>query len=457
VYRVAFDDTPKTIDMYMGGVNPYDGSSGATYANEAAARVDVDRYTPRLGKLPLVYRRNIHHMEGLAGNGSDTGETTNADPQPHYLTVCADRMTVRANNNDMEETFFHEGTHASIQALGQGVSLGNLDTYNCLTSPEWLAAVAADGANGYITQYAKDNTGSGEDFAEHALFAYTMIFNPSRLPEPDRTWIAAKIPNRIAFFRTIFVPAAPPASATVPTGFTGTYTLLFEDTFTGSSVDLTKWAPNWFGATPTTVTDPINDAETAAYDPARIAIAGGTCTFTTAASPVTVGANSYSFRSGMLSSNGLFAVAPTAGKPVVAEARIWTDASTGTTIANWPQFWLTGQNWPDDGEIDIIEGLGGNAFGHFHYPAGGPGTSAPAGDNTGWHIWSARWTYQDKIEYARDGVVYGTITPRGSGYALALSAPKYILVNLGMGSSVGGPNKAPGTMIVDYVRVWRTL
>jgi S-formylglutathione hydrolase FrmB len=204
VYRVAFDDTPKTIDMYMGGVNPYDGSGGATYANEAAARVDVDRYTPRLGKLPLLYRRNIHHMEGLPGNGSDTNEVTNADPSPHYFTVCADRMTVRGANNDMEESFFHEATHASIQALGSGVSLGNLDTFNVLSDPAWIAAVAADGANGYITQYAKDNTGSGEDLAEHALFAYTMIFHPDRLPEPDRSWIAAKIPNRIAYFRTLF-------------------------------------------------------------------------------------------------------------------------------------------------------------------------------------------------------------------------------------------------------------
>jgi hypothetical protein len=70
-----------------------------------------------------------------------------------------------------------------------------------LNDAAWQAAVASDAD--WITQYAKDNPG-GEDLAEHALFAYTLIFHPERIPEPDRTWIQQKIPNRIAYLRTIF-------------------------------------------------------------------------------------------------------------------------------------------------------------------------------------------------------------------------------------------------------------
>jgi beta-glucanase (GH16 family) len=259
-------------------------------------------------------------------------------------------------------------------------------------------------------------------------------------------------PGQIALIPLL--PPVEPAAPTGPVGFTGAYTKLFEDTFSGSSLDLAKWQPNWFGATPTTITKAINSAETCAYDPAQVQVANGQCRFSTAGSPVTVDGTTYQFRSGMLSSNGKFSVAPLSGKPVVAEARIYTEASSGTTVANWPAFWLNGQSWPADGEIDIAEGLGGNVNGHFHYPGGDPGTASPAGDNTGWHVWSVRWTYQDKVEFARDGVVYATLAPRGSGYAKALRQPKYILLNLGMGQW-GGPNKVPGEMMIDYVRVWR--
>ena len=50
------------------------------------------------------------------------------------------------------------------------------------------------------------------------------------------------------------------------------------------------------------------------------------------------------------------------------EARIWLPGSG--EIADWPAFWADGQNWPTDGENDVLEGLGGQACAHFHNPAG---------------------------------------------------------------------------------------
>jgi hypothetical protein len=115
--------------------------------------------------------------------------------------IYADRANTRILNNDLEESFFHEAAHASIQAHGSDDNL-TLDDFNYLASPEWAAAKAADGSDGFITTYAQSQ--DQEDFAEHALIAWTMIYHPERIPEPDRTWIAAKIPNRIAFFQNIF-------------------------------------------------------------------------------------------------------------------------------------------------------------------------------------------------------------------------------------------------------------
>ena len=49
------------------------------------------------------------------------------------------------------------------------------------------------------------------------------------------------------------------------------------------------------------------------------------------------------------------------------EARIYVPDNGAGGLQNWPAFWMTGQDWPIDGEIDVLEGLGGPACGHFHY------------------------------------------------------------------------------------------
>lgn len=154
------------------------------FGSREAAEQDAARYGPRLGKLPRIYRENIRHITVNFG-GRDT--TAFAEDKGHFFTIYSDNATKRLGTNDLEETFFHEGTHASIQ-----------DRY--LESPEWRNAVSRDGS--FITEYAK--TSEQEDFAESALFAYTLIFHPDRIPEADRRRIESAIPNRIAFFRNVF-------------------------------------------------------------------------------------------------------------------------------------------------------------------------------------------------------------------------------------------------------------
>lgn len=157
------------------------------FGSQAAAQTDAMRYTSRLGKLPDLYRRNINHIVVHTGGVNPAGTTAFAEDQGHFFCIYSENATVRIGTHDLEETFFHEASHASIQV-------------DHINSAQWLAAVAAD--NAFITAYA--STDPQEDFAESALFAYTMKYHPERFPEPDRTNIKNQIPNRIAFFATIF-------------------------------------------------------------------------------------------------------------------------------------------------------------------------------------------------------------------------------------------------------------
>lgn len=154
------------------------------FGSREAAERDAALYGPRLGKLPPLYRKMIRHITVNFG-GSDT--TAFAEDKGHFFTIYSGNASKRIGTHDLEETFFHEGSHASIQAA-------------FLESPEWKSAVSRDGA--YITEYAK--TSKQEDFAESALFAYTIIHHPERFPDSEREKIEKTIPNRIEFFRRVF-------------------------------------------------------------------------------------------------------------------------------------------------------------------------------------------------------------------------------------------------------------
>jgi len=154
------------------------------FGSRQAAEEDAMRYTPRLGKLPSLYRQNLRHIVVHKG-GADT--TAFAEDKGHFFVIYSDNATKRIGTRDLEETFFHEATHASIQTSHLG-------------GTAWKNARALD--NAYITDYAK--TDDQEDFAESALFAYTLIYHPERFPAAERARIEKQIPNRIAFFRSVY-------------------------------------------------------------------------------------------------------------------------------------------------------------------------------------------------------------------------------------------------------------
>jgi beta-glucanase (GH16 family) len=235
-------------------------------------------------------------------------------------------------------------------------------------------------------------------------------------------------------------------SAVQPIGPGGKWNLTFDDEFTGTRLNTATWATGWFGSG---VTAPVNSTEQECLAPGQVSVSGGNLNITVAKSSCTVGDKTYPYRSGLISSN------PSSGAPNQPsagfqqaygffQARIYLPGSNGT-IDNWPAWWTDGQNWPADGEMDILEGLGGQACYHFHSPAGGPGGCA-SGAFTGWHTYGANWE-PGSVTYYYDGKVVGTIS---TGIT---SAPMYLILGDAVSATTGGPSH-PSTMKVAYVRVW---
>jgi beta-glucanase (GH16 family) len=212
---------------------------------------------------------------------------------------------------------------------------------------------------------------------------------------------------------------------------------VFDSEFNGSSLDTSQWSTGWFGSG---ITQPVNSYEQQCYDPAQVSVANGELDLTAIAKAENCGGVTRPYASGMVSTYGLFSF--TYG---YMEARIWLPGSD--SIADWPAFWADGQNWPTDGEIDVLEGLGGQACVHFHNPAGGPGTCLSGDFAGGWHTFAADWE-PGSIAYFYDGTEIWQDT---SGIT---SAPMDLIINLALYSSFS-PDSAPATMRVDYIRVWQ--
>lgn len=236
-------------------------------------------------------------------------------------------------------------------------------------------------------------------------------------------------------------PSAALAKAPAPVGIPGHWTLVFDDEFDGGALDPAKWTKGWIGCAAGGVTAPVNSAERDAYDPRLAVVEGGELSLTLIRRPVTVCGKTYPYRAGLIQSDGKAAF--TFG---AFEARIFLPAAPAGRIANWPAWWTAGQNSPIDGEMDIVEGLGGSACAHFHSRHGAPGFCAK-GAFTGWHTYGADWA-PGAVTYYYDGAPVGTIA------AGITSAPMYLILDYAIGR-YGGPLAAPATMRVKYVRVWR--
>lgn len=158
------------------------------FETEDEARAEALRYVPRLGKLPTSLRRGVERVVVHKGH-----KDTTAFSDVGLIVLYSANATKRISTHDLEETVFHESVHASWDKKHA-------------KSSGWLEAQKSDGI--FITDYARKNP-RGEDLAESALFAYTLLHHPERIPAPDAAKIRSAIPARIAFVKALVPPAKP--------------------------------------------------------------------------------------------------------------------------------------------------------------------------------------------------------------------------------------------------------
>ena len=125
----------------------------------------------------------------------------------------------------------------------------------------------------------------------------------------------------------------------------------------------------------------------------------------------------------------------------------------------------TGGVWPDDGEIDILEHTGSQptrVLGTVHTRASfGTGTSGHttvATACTAFHDYQLHWT-RDELTWFVNGVAYHRYrNPRTGRVAWPFDEPQYLILNIAIGGTLGGPVNDtifPRTLEVEHVRVWQ--
>lgn len=229
-----------------------------------------------------------------------------------------------------------------------------------------------------------------------------------------------------------------------PAGIPGPWRLVLDSEFNGRRLP-SAWHAGWFGRG---VTAPVNRSELACYSPANVSFPGdGTMHLSVTARVSRCGGITRPYTGALVTTDP--ADAGRAGgfqyTYGVLQARVYVPA-IGARIANWPAVWTDGQNWPADGEDDLMEGLNGTACFHFHDALGGPGgcvrTLAP-----GWHTFASDWR-PGSVTYYYDGVRVGTV-------ATGITAqPMYLLLDDTV-SARGAGVVTQDSMRVRYVRVWQ--
>jgi hypothetical protein len=254
---------------------------------------------------------------------------------------------------------------------------------------------------------------------------YTLVEVNGTAVVPTLTPVAATTPTASGLGS---VPLAP-ASLGAPTS------MALDDEFNTGSLNTSLWSPNWW----------VNGH-----------VSNGTVMLS---SNVSVGANGLALQlnspqsGGLVSTNPVdgepghtgFQIAPTPTKPVFVEFKATLPATASGTVANWPALWLTGQVWPEDGEIDVMEGGGGYTAFHIHYGSGsGTAQGGTANDLSGTHTYGVLWTTTG-VTFLYDGAVVGTATE-------AMTSPMFLVMENSYSSA--DPTVFPSTLDVRYVRVW---
>jgi beta-glucanase (GH16 family) len=163
----------------------------------------------------------------------------------------------------------------------------------------------------------------------------------------------------------------------------------------------------------------------------------------------------------------------TRGKASWQYGKIEVRAKLPKGRGSWPAIWMLAENmkeWPDDGEIDIMEHVGfhpGYIHGSIHckkyYHVIGTqktDTVRVPDCSSAFHVYSLEWD-KDSIKVGVDNKVYFSFANEHKGYEYwPFDNKMHLILNIAVGGNWGGQKGVddkvfPMRMEVDYVRVYQ--
>lgn len=214
-------------------------------------------------------------------------------------------------------------------------------------------------------------------------------------------------------------------------------TILFDD-FSGPGLDSSRWNVEVSGLH---VNDElqgyVDSANTISFEANATGALNGALVLQPRFAPgfVTRDGQHFDFISGRINTRNKFEFAYG-----TAAARIKLTDGAGL----WPAWWLLGNgNWPETGEIDIMENIGekdwANAAVHGKGYSGDAGLVnryyfADSNDVTNWHVYAVDWT-PDSMVFTYDGIPMFRVTKPMTTFfgPWAFDNPKYLILNFAVG------------------------
>jgi beta-glucanase (GH16 family) len=284
----------------------------------------------------------------------------------------------------------------------------------------------------------------------HVVYTATAAISTT-VPSPTPTTISTPVPSP-----TPTAPQPTPISGQPqPVGQSGSWNMVFDDEFSSSSLDTTKWHTCFWWADTTCSIESQHELEL--YNPQDVSVQNGLLVLKAQKRDMVAwNGTTYHYTSGMVMTGGRKGkITPgftfTYG---YAEARVKVPAGQGI----WPAFWMLPANYSTRPEIDIMEILGNqpNVYHmNYHYIGGDMGKTWTGPDfSTGWHVLGIDWSPSAIVWYV-DGVERWRYTDTAN---ISKDA-SYLLLNLAVGGDwPGAPNSStvfPSYYQIDYVRAWQ--
>lgn len=331
-----------------------------------------------------------------------------------------------------------------------------------------------------ITVAVRTSTGANSDFPGSqsatidGIYVYTSgaetfaagTYSEFGSYEIDNTWYPFPA-------QTLTVTAAPSSTTPnpPPVGIPGEWTSTLNDGpgySGGASVDTVSSLLTWAGGSGSTLVPPHNGFEDDCYNPANVTQDGS---FVDLSLTKPAGGTDCVPPSGYDAERmyGAEIGSPFSQEYGAFEAEVYLPPAADGSIADWPAWWLdptvgsSPNNWPNNGEIDLVEGLlnPSEACYHFHYGTPDDKLYAKGCDvniGPGWHTFGVAWEPVQDSSFAAytmtfyyDGVDVGTLQePTTSG----LLTPVPMNLYFDISHNISYTATVPATMQVAYARAW---